>query len=332
MKAGLWKGINVIEYEEVPEPQPGPDEVKLKTAYTGICGSDPEIIEGRFAPMKPPTVIGHESSGIIVEVGSSITEFKVGQKVAIYFQDYCGSCYYCRNRMEHFCENRGHATGGFAEYIVSHKSMVCPIPDGVSLEEAALAEPVSVAVHATDLANIYPGCSVAISGAGPIGLLVLEIAVKSGAVKTLVSEPVAGKRQLAKKLGADVVVDPINEDLEEIGKQLTDGRGFNCVIEASGNLAAAKQSIFMAAGCGTVLWVGIYPQGSEVSIPPPHMFNQELTLRSTKLSPYTFHRAMALLPKLDLKPIISDILPLKDISKAFEVHKSGKSVKILIKP
>ena len=332
MKAGLWKGVNVIEYEDVPEPQTGPDEVKLKVAFTGICGSDPEIIEGRFAPMSPPNVIGHESSGTIVEVGSNVTEFQVKQKVTIYFQEYCGSCYYCRNGMQHFCENRKHATGGFAEYIVCHKNMVCPIPNGVSLEEAALAEPISVAVHATDLANIYPGGSVAITGAGPIGLLILEIAIRSGSVKTLVSEPIAEKRKLAKKLGADVVVDPANEDLEEVVNRVTDGRRFNSVIEASGNLDAAKKSLSLAAGCGTVLWVGIYPKGSEISIPPTHMFEEELTLRSTKLSPYTFHRAVALLPKLDLKPIISDIIPLKDIARAFEIHKKGQAVKILIKP
>jgi L-iditol 2-dehydrogenase len=215
---------------------------------------------------------------------------------------------------------------------VCHKSMICLIPDGVSMEEAALAEPVSVAVHATDLANIYPGCSIAISGAGPIGLLILEIALRSGAVKALVSEPVARKRELAKKLGADVVVNPSHENLEEIARKLTGGRGFNTVIEASGNLTAAEQSVLLAAGCGTVLWVGVYPPDSKVSISPPHMFNQELTLRSTKLSPYTFHRAMALLPRLDLKPVISDIIPLKDIGKAFELHKSREAVKILIKP
>jgi len=333
MKAGVWKDINVIEVEEVPEPQPRPDQVKVKIAYCGICGSDPDIVEGKLPwAGNPPRTIGHEASGTIVELGSDVRRFQVGQRVAVNFMNYCGACYYCRNGMEHFCQKPFFSAKCFADYAVFRDQSVFVLPDNVSLEEGALTEPVSVVLHGIDRANIYPGSSVAVFGAGPIGLLLLQMAIRSGAAKTLVSEPVAEKRMLAKQLGADVVVDPFNENLEEISKQLTDSRGFDTILEASGSVEAARQALFLADNCGTVLWFAVYPADSEIGVPPYHMYFKELTIRSIIMSPYTFPRAVAMLPKLELKPLISEIIPLDDISKAFAIHKKGKAAKILIKP
>ncbi len=337
MKAAVMRGIGNINMEEVPEPETGPDEIKVEVAYCGVCGTDPEILEGRFGFMPPdvrdePRIIGHEASGTIAAVGKNIKIYQVGQRVACNFRSACGACYYCRNKREHFCRNTFHASGAFAEYAIYDEKAVYVLPDDISLEIGALLEPLSVAVHAIEMADIYPGCSVAISGAGPIGLLCLELAIKAGAARTLVSEPIAEKRELARKLGADVVVDPLNENLEEIGKQLTDSRGFDTVLEVSGNLDAAKQAISLADNCGTILWAAVYPRDAEVGVPPFYMYARELTIRSIFTSPYSFPRALNLLPKLELEPIISDIIPLKDIKKAFELYKTGKPVKILIKP
>jgi (R,R)-butanediol dehydrogenase/meso-butanediol dehydrogenase/diacetyl reductase len=340
MKAAIQVDIGVLKVTEVPEPQPGPDQVKVKIAYCGICGTDVEILEGRFSPGQPasggkfePMINGHEASGTITALGSQVRRgYRVGQRVAMNFRCPCGACYYCRNGMEHFCLDADFATGAFAEYAVYKESAIFPLPDDITLEHGALLEPVSVALHTVDRANIRPGSSVAISGAGPIGLLVLELARISGAARVLVSEPVARKRQLARKLGADAVVDPLQEDLEEVSRNLTGGRGFDVVIEASGNLGAARQAISLAGKCGTVVWAAVYPKDAEVAVSPFHMFASELTIRSVFLSPYSFHRSLELLPRLDLKPIITDIMPLQDIEKAFELHKRGNSIKILIKP
>jgi len=337
MRAAVMRGIGNLNVEDYPEPKTGPNEIKVKVAYCGICGTDPENLEGRFGLVPPeaykePRILGHEASGTIVEVGSNIKSYQVGQRVACNFLSHCGACYYCRNKMEHFCRRMTRATGAFAEYAVYPEGAVYALPDDISLEIGALLEPLSVAVHAVDLANVHPGCSVAISGAGPIGLLCMEVALRAGATRMLVSEPIAEKRELAKKLGADVVVDPFNEDLEEIGRKLTDGRGFDTVIEASGSLAAAKQAISMADNCGTILWAAVYPKDAEIGIPPFYMYAKELTIRSIFVSPYSFPRAMNLLSKLELKPIITHIIPLEEINKGFEIHKEGKSVKILIQP
>lgn len=337
MKAAVMRGIRNINVEDVPEPELGPNQVKVRVAYCGVCGTDPEQLEGRFGLVPPeaykqPRILGHEVSGTIVDMGSNIKQYEVGQRVACNFRGHCGACYYCRNKMENFCRRGTHASGGFAEYAVYPESAIYTLSDNISLETGALLEPVSVAVHAVDIANVYPGCSVAISGAGPIGLLCLEVALKAGATRTMVSEPVAEKRELARKLGADVTVDPRSEDLEEIGKKLTDGRGFDSVIEASGNIGAAKQAVSLADNCGTVLWAAVYPRDAEVGVSPFYMYAKELTIRSIFTSPYSFPRALNLLPKLELQPLITHIIPLDDIRQAFNLYKEGKSVKILIKP
>ncbi len=338
MKAAVTRSAGVIKMEEVPDPVMKPDQVKVKIAFAGLCGTDPENLEQRFGLMPPEAykharILGHEASGTIAAIGSEVRgKFKVGQRVAMNFRASCGACYYCQSGMEHYCRLGEGASGCFAEYAVYPESAIYPLTDNISLEEGSLLEPVSVAVHAIDQARVTTGSSVAICGGGPIGLLCLEMALKAGAAKTLLSEPIAEKRALAKKLGADVTVDPFNEDIEAIGKKLTDGRGFNTVIDASGSVKAAKQCLSLADNCGTILWAAVYGKDVEIGVSPFLMYAKELTITSTFVSPYSFPRALAMLPKLELKSLITDIVPLKEVQKAFELHKAGKSIKILIKP
>ncbi len=337
MKAAVMRGVGNINLEEVPEPEVGPNEIKVKIAYCGLCGTDPENLEGRFGLIpkeayEQPRILGHEASGTIAEVGGAVRDYKVGQWVAMNFRSSCGACYYCRNKMEHFCRLGHGASGSFAEYAVYPESAVYVLPDDISLEVGSLLEPVSVAVHAIDRANVHTGSSVAICGGGPIGLLCLEMALKAGASRALVSEPVAAKRELALKLGADVVVNPFTEDLLEAGMKLTDGRGFDTVIDASGNIAAAKQAIGLADRGGTILWAAVYGKDVEIGVSPFLMYAKELTITSTFVSPYSFPRALSLLPKLELAPLITHIVPLAEIRRAFELHKSGKAIKILVQP
>ena len=335
MKAAVLKEVGVLEVQDVPEPETAPDQIKVKIAYSGICGTDPEIIEGRFVPPilpEGPNIIGHEASGTIVEIGKDIQgTFKIGQKVAMNFRSACGACYYCNNRMEHFCERFTPNSGAMAEYAVYKENTVFPLPDGVPLDIGALLEPVSVAVHTMDIAQVKVGDGVIITGAGTIGLLLLQLAIRSGASKLLVSEPVAKKRKLAKELGADIVIDPINENLEEAANKLTDSRGFNVCLEASGKVNVAKQLIYLTQPCGTIVWCAVYPRDAEIGVPPFYMYQKELTIRSILVSPYSFHRAMYMLPKLNLKPLIT-VYPLKDVVKAFADFKAGKGIKIMLQP
>lgn len=338
MKAAVLTDSRTIEVQDVPEPDPGADQIKVKIAYCGVCGSELHLFDPEFARSRPPMqqrsgprIMGHEACGIISAVGSAVERFKVGQRVAMNFRGPCGACYYCRSGKEHFCEKAFPATGGYAEYALYKENMVYALPENVSLEEGALLEPVSVAVHTIDLANIRPGGSVAIIGGGPIGLLVLELALKAGAARILVSEPAASRRQMAKQLGAHVVVDPLNEDLEEIGKKFTESRGFDTVIEAVGKLAVAEQAVSLADKGGTIVWAAMYPQGAKAGVEPAYMYSKELSIRSVFISPYCFPRAMNLLPEMELKPLIS-VMPIENINQAFRQLIQGQGIKILIKP
>jgi 2-desacetyl-2-hydroxyethyl bacteriochlorophyllide A dehydrogenase len=345
MKAAVMKEGGGLEVRnDIPEPPaPGPDQVKVKIAYCGICGSelhslDPEYTSrpsqfkrppggGRMGPM----IGGHEASGTVVAIGSNVKGIAVGDRVGMNFRSPCGTCYYCRNKMEHFCERVIGATGAYAEYAMYHPNAIYKLPDDISLETGALLEPVTVAVHTVDIAEIYAGCSLLIMGGGPIGMLVLEVARKAGATKILVSEPVESRRKLAKKLGATVTVDPIHENLAEISMKLTEGRGFDRVIDASGKLSVAKQCLDLAGNCAVVVWAAMYPVGAEVGVPPSMMYGKELTIKGVFISPYSFPRSITLLSELDLQPLIS-IRPIEEINEAFHDLLAGKGMKVLIKP
>jgi len=339
MKAALTYGPFDTRVEDIPEPSPGPGEVKVKIAYCGICGSDPDIYDGSFGLLKapwwpkPPFQTGHEASGVIVELGPGLLgDWEIGQRVAMNFRKYCGACYYCRNKMEQFCEHLVSYEAGFAEYAVYAEGCLYPLPDEVSLERGAMLEPVTIAVHAVDLGDLAPGKTVAISGVGTIGLLVQQIGLRAGAARVFVSDPMAEKRAMALKLGADWTVDPLAEDIAAAGRAYTDGRGFDAVFECSGKIGAAQQCLGLADKDGTVVWVGAYHEDATFPINPYYMFANELTVRSTILAPYVFPRGLKLLSKLDLEPMITDIVPLADIAGALAGRKTSTAIKILVKP
>jgi 2-desacetyl-2-hydroxyethyl bacteriochlorophyllide A dehydrogenase len=344
MKAAVMIEGGGLQVQDVPEPpDPGPNQVKVKIAYCGICGSelhmlDPEYTSRPSQFKRPPggmnmgpRIGGHEASGTVVAVGSDVKGIEVGERVGMNFRSPCGTCYYCRNKLEHFCERVIPATGSYAEYAMYHANAIYKLPDDISLEVGALLEPVTVAVHTVDIADIYTGCTLLITGGGPIGMLILEVAKKAGAAKILLSEPVESRRRLAEQLGATVTVDPLNENLEEISMKLTEGRGFDRVIDASGKLAVAKQCIDLADRGATVVWAAMYPVGAEVGVPPSEMYAKELTIKGVFVSPYSFPRSVNLLSELDLEPLIS-IRPIEEINDAFHDLLAGKGMKILIKP
>jgi (R,R)-butanediol dehydrogenase/meso-butanediol dehydrogenase/diacetyl reductase/L-iditol 2-dehydrogenase len=334
MKAVMLLEPHKLEVQDVPEPEMAPDQIKVKVAYSGICGTDPEIVEGRFMPpeWKPgPNIIGHEAAGTIVAIGSQIKgDFHIGQKVAMNFRSSCGACYYCNNRMEHFCVNLTPNSGAMAEYAVYKENTVFPLPDDTPLDVAAFVEPVAVAVHMMDIAGMKIGDTVLITGGGTIGQLLLQFALKSGASKVMVSEPVESKRKIALEMGADVVVDPLHDNLKEAAMKLTDGRGFNLCMEASGIPSVAKEMVYLADQCGLILWCAVYPRDMEIGVNAFYMYQHELTIKSVLVSPYSFIRAAAMLPKLNLKPLIT-VYPVDDVVKAFADHKAGKGIKVMLK-
>ncbi|RSL31457.1 alcohol dehydrogenase [Salibacterium salarium] len=318
---------------DLPEQEVGDEDIKIKVAYCSICGSDPHLVEGIFG-WDPPFGLGHEVSGTVVEVGPKATKkgLKIGDRVAGNFLKFCGTCYYCLNGQEQFCEHlHDYNRPGMSEYIVWHESQVWEVPDNVPLEEACLLEPVSIAVRAVDKSNMKVGQRVAVSGGGPIGLLTLQMLKKFGATSLTLIEPIEDRRKLGLEFGADNVIDPSREDINAKIEQITDNRGFDVVIEASGSTRAANTAADIAAKGGTVLYIAMFPQSYEM---PLNLYEkcylQELTITGIFVAPYSFPRALQMLSELNLKPFIQKVFPLNQAEEAFDAHVSGKYPKVLI--
>jgi (R,R)-butanediol dehydrogenase / meso-butanediol dehydrogenase / diacetyl reductase len=341
VKAAMHTAPGVLELQEVPEPVPGPGEVKIRVEYAGICGSDVKIVFNQLGLQKMdwwpkgPRIEGHEASGVIAEIGPGVQQdLAVGQRVALGFRSACGVCYECRNGLEHMCQFERNTSGTWAEYALFPEGAVFPLAHDVAFELAALVEPLSVAVHLIDVAGIQTGQSLLIAGAGTLGLLSLAVALSAGASAVLVSEPKAAKRQTALRMGATAAVNPFaNEgaDLAEAIVQITDGRGFHAALEASGSLDAAATIVEATTRGGTVVWAGVYDDEAKVGVSPYLLWSKELSVRGGFLAPYAFYRAINLLKRLDLSEIVTDIYPLEDAQLAFDNHVKGEGIKTLLK-
>ena len=335
MKAAVWKKKKVLEVEDVPEQAVGPEDVKIKVEYTSICGSDPHIVDGKLPVSYPPRIMGHEMSGTIVELGEQANTkgLKVGDRVTGNPVRYCGVCDYCRNGLEHYCLKLAvyFPPGTMAESVVWHEQQVFKLPDSISFEEGCLTEPVSVCLRGIDLADIKEGSTVAILGLGGIGQILLQLALLSGASQVVVADPVESKRNIALEMGADLAFDPLVEDMWATTMKVTNNRGFDTVIEASGNTDSAKSAIDMVGKAGTMVYFAVYPMNFELPIKPFDLYARELTVRGVFMSPYLFPRTIAILPKLKLRPLVSKIYPLDEVVEAFEEQKRGQNIKILIK-
>jgi len=323
-----------IEVWDVPEDPVGPEDVKIKVAYCAICGSDPHLVEGIFG-WPVPYGMGHEVSGVITEVGEKATKkgLKVGDRVAGNFLKFCGTCYYCQNGQQQFCEHADESNHpGFSETLVWHESQVYKLPDSVSLKEGCLLEPVSIAVRAMDKAELRFGQRVLVSGGGPIGLLITQCLKKAGATELTLSEPIADRRELALRFGAKNVIDPMKENIRDAAARITGGRGFDVVFDCTGSTKAVYDLPFVTAKGGKLIYSAMYPNDFEM---PLNLYKfcyyNELTITGMYVAPYAFPRAAQMLPELDLAPLTTKVFELEDAVAAFDAQVSGKYPKILIR-
>ena len=210
MKSAVFYGKHDLRVEEYAQPEVGPEDVLIQVKACGICGTDVHIYEGDkgAAEVTPPTILGHEFSGVVVKTGDKVTEYRAGDRVCIDPNCYCGACDACRNGEAHFCENMiGYGTtvnGGFAEYCAVNYKQVYRLGENTTFEQGAMAEPVACCLHGLDMCEIRPGHQVVVIGGGMIGLLMVQLAKLAGAAKVALLEPVEGKREVGKKLGADI--------------------------------------------------------------------------------------------------------------------------------
>ncbi len=317
-------------------PQLGPHEVLAKVHACGICGTDVHILHGEHI-VKFPVIPGHEFSGEIVEVTEGVTNVKVGDRVTVdpNIVDY--TCFFCRRGEIHLCENLTatgvNYDGGFAEYCKVPAPQAYPVPNEVSLDEAAMAEPLACCIHGIDRANIVPGSTVVVLGAGSIGLILLQLAKAAGAGLVIVSEPDERKRELAARFGAEVLLDPMTDDVQAEVMKLT-RVGADTVIESAGRLETAQLATKLARRGGTVLQFGVVSQDKTISLSPYDVFYRELTIRGSFVNPFTHARAVDLLARkqVEVMPLITHRFSLDDAAKAMETAQGKDAVKVLLVP
>lgn len=336
MKSAVFYGKNDMRVEESPMPKVGAEDVLIQVKACGICGTDVHIYEGDkgAAEVTPPTILGHEFSGVVAEVGSAVTNVKVGDRVCIDPNCYCGTCDFCRNGIAHYCTDMiGYGTtvnGGFAEYCSVNQRQVYKLGDHTTFEQGAMTEPVACCLHGMDMCNIHPGSSVVIIGGGMIGLLMLQLARLAGAARTALLEPVASKRDVAKKLGADICIDPIHEDV----KAALAAAGMtwvNTVIECVGRTSTIEQAIDIVGNKGTVMMFGLTKPDDTISLKPFEVFQKEIELKASYINPYTQKRALELIDsgRLDVSSMVYAVESLDNLAEILakpELRANGKYI------
>lgn len=332
MTCAMWRGTNDMRIERLAIPEPVGREVLLRIAACGICATDLHLLDGSIPLYKPPRVLGHEMAGTVVAVGPDVTTLEVGAYVAVDPNIPCGACFFCREAQPYMCPNRTSTIGGFAEYHLVPEQTAFRLPDGVPVELGALAEPLSCCVHAFELAPTRPGGTIAIVGAGTIGLLLTQLARRSGASLVAISEPDPERRALAARLGADLTIDPRAEDPKERLLAVTGGIGVDCAFEAVGSAVTARAAISLPRRGGTVVLVGVAPDDAEITLRPYEIFERELTIRASFIRTYEFRRAVELLAVLDVEPLLGRRFPLPEIHAAFENAANRGGIKTLVVP
>ena len=319
---------------DVPEQDLGPEDVRVKVAYCAICGSDPHLAEGIFGT-DLPIPLGHELSGVIVELGPKATRkgLRIGDRVAGNFVRFCGTCYYCQNGQQQFCNHiQEYNRPGMAETIVWHESQVYPLPAEVSLRRGCLLEPTSVAVRVMDKAAPRIGERVVVIGGGPSGLLTLQMIKMMGATDLTLVEPIAARRVLGQRYGADQVIDPTSVAVPEAAAELTHGLGYDIVIDCSGSTRAIQSAPVITAKGGRLIFAAMYPGDYEFPLNiHQYCYLHELTITGLFVSPYAYPRAVQIMPRLDLAAFTQSVFELNDAVAAFEAHVSGEHPKVLIR-
>ncbi len=331
MRAAFVKGAKRIVVEEVPDPVPADDEVIVKVQYCGICGSDLHIYESGAE-----IGAGHEYSGDIVSMGSQVRGWEIGDRVAVEPRIACGKCSWCRSGKVELCDEYYTALlqyeGAFATYARTTLTQLHKIPDNISYEQAALIEPTTCAIHAMNMSNMRKGDTVAVLGLGPIGQLVARVAKIQGAKAVYATEVSQPRIELARDEVDEVInakeINPVERIL-----QLTNGEGADVVIECAGNVLTSRQSIEVARKGGTIIVVGICYDW--VEIPFSTIMLKELTIKgSVCFSIGEYASAVDLVRKIevDVKPLITNAIPLENIGVAFEMACRSEGCKILVRP
>ncbi len=331
-----------FEYrEDVEKPKIAPDEVLVNVRATGICGSDLHLYKGEATGALPklpiPFIPGHEFAGQITEVGPNVRHFKVGDRVSAELMVSCGHCNYCNTGQRVYCTSLREIgvdmNGSYAEYVAVPAQNLHLLPDEMRWEDAALCDCLSSALHPFELLSAEVLRNIVILGAGPIGLCGVQIAKIMGAKSVISVDVVQNRLGLAGQLGADHTINAMEVDAVREVQRLTEGIGADAVMEMAGSPRTIADSIEMVRKNGEIVWMGIHPE--------PVVLRQFLVMAKAinihgcfDYTWLTFERAIHLMAsgRAKMKPFVTHILPLSEVSKAFDLLVKKEAIKVVMKP
>jgi len=339
VKVSRYYSRQDIRLEEMPVPEIGPGELLVQVKACGLCGSD---LMAWYADEKAPTVLGHEPTGVVVEVGAGVEQFAVGDRVFVHHHVPCFTCHYCVRGFHSQCATfkATHIDpGGFAEVIrvpaLNVERDVLKLPDEMSFEEGTLIEPVATCVRGVARAGLQKGDTVAVLGAGVSGLILLQLARLWGAGLVVVTDFVDFRLEMARRLGADHALHAA-EDVAARLKALNEGRGADVVLVAVGSSRAMEEGLALAEKGGTVLFFAPTPPGVMLPISPYRLMFEEVTITgSYSCTPQETRLSLKLIQmgRINVQDLITHRFDLSGVGEAIELAaKAGESLKIIITP
>ena len=343
MKALVYTQPYRLEYSDFPDPAVGEDDVLVRVKACGICGSDVHGFTGKTGRRLPPLIMGHEAAGIVEDVGKNVAVFEKGDRVCFDSTVYCNECEPCRNGSYNRCESRQvlgvsvpgfKRHGAFAEYVSVPWWIVSKIPDDLSFVHSALLEPASIGTHAANRAPISSGDAVVIIGVGTIGLFILQACRLRGAAKVFAVDINEYRLELAAGLGADKLINPLKLDLKETILKETENRGADVTFEAVGYAQTFGHAVSVTKTGGHLVAVGNLEKKAEFDL--QELVARELTFTGSYASAGEFRDCIERVAsgKINVEPLISDVLPLADGPSAFDrlLKAEENLLKIVLEP
>jgi L-iditol 2-dehydrogenase len=343
MKSLMLREYKQLEIVDIPVPIPAPDEVLVRVKACGICGSDVHGYDGSSGRRIPPIVMGHEAAGVVAGMGSKVSGIQEGDRVTFDSTIYCGRCAYCLRGEVNLCDRRqvlGVSTpeyrrpGAFAEYVLVPQRIMHRLPGDISFAEAAMVEPLAVAVHAVSLSEINENSTVLVVGAGMIGILVMQALRAANCSRIYISDIDDTRLRLAEQLGATATINARKADTAAEIHGLTSGTGVDVALEAVGNSVAIKTAIDSVRKGGIVTLIGnISPT---VEIPLQAVVSRQIRLQGSAASSGEYPQCIDLLARgaVRVKPLITAVTPLEEGPRWFERLHSGEPnlIKIILTP
>jgi L-iditol 2-dehydrogenase len=343
LKALVYTKPYTFEYSDFPDPAVGDDDVLIHIKACGICGSDVHGFTGKTGRRIPPLIMGHEAAGIVEGFGKNVSGFENGDRVCFDSTVYCNKCEACRAGLFNRCDKRQvlgvsvpefKRHGAFAEFVAVPWWIVSKIPDELSFVNAALLEPASIGTHAANRARISKDDTVVVIGAGTIGLFILQGARLRSAAKVIAVDINDFRLDLAKKLGADVLINPLKSNLSEAILQETDGKGASVTFEAVGNAKTFANAVAVTRMGGHIVAVGNLENKAEFDL--QQFVAKEHTFIGSYASSGEFRDCIELVAsgKINVEPLISDVLPMKEGPGAFDrlLKAEENLLKIVLEP